>query len=72
MIIIMNALNGVWSETYTLQTIIKEELEKLAKILQKILILKIKFPVKIRGIYNIEKKEEKNVVIVCRFLLQKK
>ena len=54
MIIIMNALNGVWSETYTLQTIIKEELEKLAKILQKILILKIKFPVKIRGIYNIE------------------
>ena len=68
----MNALNGVWSETYTLQTIIKEELEKLAKILQKILILKIKFPVKIRGIYNIEKKEEKNVAIVCRFLLQKK
>ena len=56
---IMNALNGVWSETYTLKIIIKKELEKLTKILQKMLILKIKFPIKMREIYNIGKKNKK-------------
>ena len=34
-------LNGAWSDTYILQTIIQEELQKLIKILQRDLILKI-------------------------------
>ena len=36
----MNALNGVSSDIYTLQVTMQEKLQKLKKILQKILILK--------------------------------
>ena len=38
---IMNALNGVESDSYIQQTIIQEESQKLIKILPKNLILKI-------------------------------
>ena len=52
---IMNPLNVVWLDIYILQIIIQQELEQLTKILQENLILK--FPVKIRDIHKIEKKE---------------
>ena len=39
-LVIMNSLIGVWSDTYIPQIIIQQELEKLAKILQEKLILK--------------------------------
>ena len=51
----MIALNGVWSDISILQTII-EESQKLINILQRDLVLKTKFPVKIREIHKIDKK----------------
>ena len=39
---IMNALNGVLSDTYNLQIIIHQELEKLAKVLSENLIVNTK------------------------------
>ena len=40
--IIMNAANGVWSDTYILHILIQQELEKMLKILLENLILKTK------------------------------
>ena len=34
-LMIMNALNGVWSDTEIMQTIIQEESQKLIKILER-------------------------------------
>ena len=59
----MNALNGVWSDTYILQTIIQEELQNLIKILRKDLILKTEFPVKSRDIHKLEKKNSIGVSV---------
>ena len=57
---IMNALIGVYSDTYILHTIIQEELQKLTKILQKKTNFKdMNFPVKIRNILKVEKKKKK-------------
>ena len=36
----MNALNGVWTDTYILKIATQQELQKLIKILQRELILK--------------------------------
>ena len=41
-LIIMNAENGIWSDTYTLHILIQQELEKMLKILLANLILKTK------------------------------
>ena len=41
-LIIMNAVNGVWSDTYILHILIQQELEKMTKILLENLILKTK------------------------------
>ena len=46
----MNALNGVWSDTF------QKESQHLIEILQGNLMLKIKLPVKIKDIHKIEKK----------------
>ena len=55
----INSLNVSWSDIYMLQIIIQEELEKLARILQKkeIDCKDMKFLVKVRHIHQIEKKE---------------
>ena len=54
----MNTLDGVWSDIDILQIINEHELGRLTKILQGELDFKnIKFPVKIRYIHKIEKKE---------------
>ena len=37
----MNALNGAWSDTSILQIITQQELQKLTKVLQRNLILKV-------------------------------
>ena len=41
-LIIMNAENGIWSDTYTLHILIQQELEKMLKIFLANLILKTK------------------------------
>ena len=41
-LIIMNAENGIWSDTYTLHILIQQELEKMLKILLENLILNTK------------------------------
>ena len=41
-LIIMNAANDVWSDTYILHILIQQELEKMLKILLENLILKTK------------------------------
>ena len=53
---IINALNGVSSDTLILQIIIQQELEKLTKILQRDDFKDIHFPVKTRDLHKIEKK----------------
>ena len=50
----MNALNGVWSDTYIPQIIVPEELEKLPRFCKKLDFKYIKFPIKIRDIHKIE------------------
>ena len=54
---IMNALNGVWLDTYIQQILIHEELEKLTKILQKKKydFKEIKFPIKTKDIHKFKK-----------------
>ena len=54
----INSLNVSWSDVYMLQIIIQEELEKLARILQKKKFdyKDMKFLVKVRNIHQIEKK----------------
>ena len=62
---ILNALNGVWSNNYILQIITQQELLKLTEILQKIIDFKdTKCPVKIRDIHKIERK---NVIGITAF-----
>ena len=53
----MNALHGVGSDIYILQIIIQQQFDKSTKILHNNLILKTKFPVKIRDFQKVEKKE---------------
>ena len=58
MLMIINALNGAWSDFSILYMIIQEESQKLIKnLLKKLDFKNTKFPVKIRGIHKIEKKE---------------
>ena len=65
----MNALNGVSSDIYTLQVTMQEKLQKLKKILQKILILKT---------YNFQSKLEiftklkKGILLALALLVIKK
>ena len=55
-LIIMNAVNGVWSDTYILHILIQQELEKMTKILLENLILKTKnVPSKLEIITNLKK-----------------
>ena len=54
-LIIVNPLSDVQSDTQILQIITQEKLQKLTKVFQKDLILKTKSPVKIRDIHKIEK-----------------
>ena len=61
---IMNYLNGVWLDIYILKIIFQSELEKSTKILQESLILKTKFPVKVRDIHKIEKKNSISISVV--------
>ena len=58
---IINTLNGVQSNAYIQQSIIKEELQKLGNVFQKKKLDSedMKFPIKIRDIYKIENKENK-------------
>ena len=51
---IMNALNGVWLDTYIQQILIHEELEKLTKILQKknMILKKLNFQLKLKIFTN--------------------
>ena len=60
----MNYLNGVWLDIYILKVIFQSELEKSTKILQESLILKTKFPVKVRHIHNVEKKNSISISVV--------
>ena len=60
----MNYLNGVWLDIYILKIIFQSELEKSTKILQESLILKTKFPVKVRHIHNVEKKNSISISVV--------
>ena len=60
-LMIMNSLNGVLSDTCILQIVIQQELKKLTKIMQKKLDFKdIKFPIKISDIHKIKKKLHKH------------
>ena len=69
---IMNALIGVYSDTYILHTIIQEELQKLTKILQKKTNFKdMNFPVKIRNILKVEKKKKKKTLLPLVCLVMK-
>ena len=52
---ILNAWNGVWSDTYILQIIIPEELEKLQRFCKKLDFKDIKFIVNVRDIHKTEK-----------------
>ena len=52
---ILNAWNGVWSDTYIVQIIIPEELEKLQRFCKKLDFKDIKFIVKVRDIHKTEK-----------------
>ena len=64
----MNALNGVWSDIYILQIIIQHKLENVDKDFSKeVDFTDIKFPVKIRDIHNVVKK---NSIAISVFLLQ--
>ena len=55
-LIIMNAVNSVWSDTYILHILIQQELEKMTKILLENLILKTKnVPSKLEIITNLKK-----------------
>ena len=53
---ILNASNGAWPDTYFLQIIILEELEKLQRFCRKLDFKDIKFIVKVRDIHKTEKK----------------
>ena len=80
---ILNALNGVWLDTYNQQIIIREELEKLQKILQEKLILKISnFQSKLEIFTRLKKriasalvflvmKIRKNIQSICQEILSK-
>ena len=61
---LMNYLNGVLLDIYILKIIFQSELEKSTKILQESLILKAKFPVKVRDIHKIEKKNSISISVV--------
>ena len=61
---LMNYLNGVLLDIYILKIIFQSELEKSTKILQESLILKTKFPVKVRDIHKIEKKNSISISVV--------
>ena len=52
---IINAVNGVKSDTYILQIITQQKLQKLKKIFLKRLDLDIQFAVKARAIHKIKK-----------------
>ena len=63
---IMNALNGVWSDIYILQIIIQHKLENVDKDFSKEVDFKdIKFPVKIRDIHNVVKKNSIAISVFC-------
>ena len=79
---ILNAWNGVWSDTYILQIIIPEELEKLQRFCKKLDFKDIKFIVKVRDIHNTEKnnsidisvfgyENKKNIQSVCQIILSR-
>ena len=74
----MNALIGVYSDTYILHTLIQEELQKLTKILQKKTNFKdMNFPVKITDIHKIKilkkKKKKKTLLpLVCLVMKTKR
>ena len=52
---ILNAWNGVWPDTYILQIIIPQELEKLQRFCKKLAFKNTKFIVKVRDIHKTEK-----------------
>ena len=79
---ILNAWNGVWSDTYILQIIIPEELEKLQRFCKKLDFKDIKFIVKVRDIHKTEKnnsigisvfgyENKKNIQSVCQIILSR-
>ena len=79
---ILNAWNGVWSDTYILQIIIPEELEKLQRFCKKLDFKDIKFIVKVRDIHKTEKNDsigisvfgyenKKNIQSVCQIILSR-
>ena len=79
---ILNAWNGVWSDTYILQIIIPEELEKLQRFCKKLDFKDIKFIVNVRDIHKTEKnnsigisvfgyENKKNIQSVCQIILSR-
>ena len=79
---ILNAWNGVSSDTYILQIIIPEELEKLQRFCKKLDFKDIKFIVKVRDIHKTEKnnsigisvfgyENKKNIQSVCQIILSR-
>ena len=79
---ILNAWNDVWSDTYILQIIIPEELEKLQRFCKKLDFKDIKFIVKVRDIHKTEKnnsigisvfgyENKKNIQSVCQIILSR-
>ena len=79
---ILNAWNGAWPDTYFLQIIIPEELEKLQRFCRKLDFKDIKFIVKVRDIHKTEKnnsigisvfgyENKKNIQSVCQIILSR-
>ena len=79
---ILNDWNGVWSDTYILQIIIPEKLEKLQRFCKKIDFKDIKFIVKVRDFHKTEKnnsigisvfgyENKKNNKSVCQIILSR-
>ena len=81
-LMILNAWNGAWPDTYFLQIIIPEELEKLQRFCRKLDFKDIKFIVKVRDIHKTEKnnsigisvfgyENKKNIQSVCQIILSR-